>query len=169
MPFRAEWQVLGIKYYVLRNILYTCFFTLASFNIIYYFNQYFIQLNYYTSKDWQYGYKEAVEYIKPIEKNYNKIIVSNKEPLDQSYMFFLFYLKFDPFEYQKSGGTASGGFAETHKGFSNFTFRPIEWGKEEKERVLFIGRPNDFPQDAKTLKTINYLNGEVAIKIVEGT
>ena len=30
------------------------------------------------------------------EKNYKEIIVSNRSPLEQSYIFFLFYLKYPP-------------------------------------------------------------------------
>lgn len=140
---------------------------LILLNISYYLNQYFVQQNYYYSEDWQYGYKEAVSYVAPIAKNYDKIIVSNVAPLDQSYMFFLFYLKYPPFEYQKSGGTVSGGFRENHKGFANYTFKPIDWNKEnESGKTLYVGIPSDFPSDVKVLDTINYLNGKPAILVV---
>ena len=138
-------------------------------NIAYYLNQYFIQQNYYYSQDWQYGYKQVVSYLKPIAGNYDQIIVSNKAPLDQSYIFFLFYLKYDPVAYLKSGGTISGGFKENHKGFSNYSFRPIDWNEEKKNnKFLYVGLPGDFPSEAKLIKTIPYLNGKPAIAIVSG-
>jgi len=55
-----------------------------------------------------------------------------------------------------------------HKGFLKFTFRPIYWPDEKKERVLFIGRPGDFPTGVKIIKTIRFLNSETAVQIVEG-
>lgn len=158
----------NIKYQVakiqIKYLIFPVFILFFIFNISYYLNQYFVQQNYFYSESWQYGYKDAVEYIKPIEKNYNKIIVSNNRPLDQSYMFFLFYLKYDPRSYLASGGTDSGGFREDHF-FGKYEFRDISWEKEQAGN-LYVGRPEDFPDGLGSVKTINYLNGKPAIMIV---
>lgn len=152
--------------YSLIPIAYCLFFI---FNFLYYFNQYFIQQNYFNSQSWQYGYQEAIEVIQGIEQNYQKIVVSNEPHLDQSYIFFLFYLQYDPKTYQASGGTVSGGFAEKHTNFSKYTFRPIKWEEEEKTpEILYVGRPDDFPEGAKMVKLINFLDGQPAIKLVQG-
>ena len=152
-----------IKYFIFS--LYLLFFL---FNFSYYLNQYFVQQNYYTSLDWQYGYEKAIPEIQKIEGKYRKIVVSNQAPLDQSYMFFLFYLMYPPDLYQKEALEASGGFRENHA-FGKYEFRPIKWGTEEKgSNTLYVGRPEDFPDDISALKTIDYLNGSPAIKIVEG-
>ncbi len=155
----------------IRYPIYILIFSFSIFNFLYYLNQYFIQQNYFNSQDWQYGYKQAVDFVnnQDIYSKYDKIIVTNKPHLDQSYMFFLFYTQYDPRKYQVEGGTASGGFAEPHRGFAKYTFRPISWEKEEKNsKILYIGRPGDFPDSAKVIKIINFLNGKPAIKIVEG-
>ena len=139
------------------------------FNFAYYLNQYFVQLNWFTSAAWQYGYEQAVAEVAKIQDKYDKIIVSNQPHLDQSYMFFLYYLKYDPAKYQQEGGTVSGGFAEERNSFGKFKFRPIVWEQEEKsERILYVGRPDDFPGDKPVVKTFYFLNGEPAIKLVEG-
>lgn len=139
------------------------------FNFIYFVNQYFSQQNYFHSQHWQYGYEEAIEKVKELEGKYKKIVVSNQPHLDQSYMFFLFYLKYPPSMYQQEAKSASGGFAETHR-FGKFEFRPINWDLESKEKgILYIGRPFDFPQnDLGHVKTMYFLDGSPAIKIVEG-
>lgn len=149
-------------------IIFALFLSLALLNFGYYMDQYFVQENYYFSKYWQYGYKDAVSYVMQNKDKYQEVVVSNAAPLDQSYIFFLFYSKFDPKKYQEEGGTVSGGFKETHKGFDNITFRQIDWNKEARTgKVLYVGRPTDFPAGAHVLKTINYLNGKPAIKIVD--
>lgn len=159
----------SISNFQLRKLLLTPFLLLVIFNFIYYLNQYFAQQNYFNSQSWQYGYRETVEEVQKIEDKYDKIVVTNKPHLDQSYMFFLFYLGYDPEKYQVVGGTISGGFAEPHRGFGKFTFRPIEWEKEKRDsRTLYVGRPSDFPEGVKAVKTINFLDGKPAIKIVEG-
>ncbi len=145
------------------SYLYICFIV---FNVSYFLNQYFVQQNYFNSLDWQYGYKEAISYVKEHQGEYEKIVVDNKPHLDQSYMFFLFYLQYPPREYQEVGKSASGGFKENHA-FGKFSFRPIDWSKEERSsRVLYFGKPSDFPKDATLLKQVTFLNGEPAIKIV---
>ena len=152
---------------VLKYGLAGLFTIIFIFNFIYYLNQYFVQLNYFNSSDWQYGYKKAINFVDKIHNKYEKVIVSNERPLDQSYMFLLFYLKYPPKKYQEEGGTRSGGFKENHN-FDNYEFKNIKWGQGIKDKVLFIGRPEDFPSDARVIKTIYLLNGDPVIKIVEG-
>ena len=166
VTFRKIGNLSSLSY--LRNLIFSFFILFFIFNISYYLDQYFVQQNYFTSQDWQYGYKETVFEIKKIEDKYDKIIVTNKPYLDQSYMFFLFYLKYPPGTYQKEAQISSGGFRENHV-FGKFEFRPIQWQKEEKNpRILYIGMPSDFPDGLKVIKVINFLDQKPAIEIVEG-
>ena len=148
---------------VKRSIIGVFIFIFAV-NIGYYLNQYLVQQNFFNSESWQYGYKEAIDYIKPNQESYNKIIVSNDRPLDQSYMFFLYYLQYDPKKYLAEGGTKTGGVKENHN-FGKYEFRNIVWDQEEGGN-LYIGRPDDFPKSVKSIKTVNFLNGKPAIEIV---
>lgn len=161
----------NVKYTIVKMPVKYIFFIVcilfALFNFLYYLNQYFVQQPYYYSQAWQYGYKQAVETVKKIENKYSKIVVSNQGHLDQSYMFFLFYLQYPPALYQKDSQNASGGFRENHA-FGKYEFRPITWDTENKDgSVLFIGRPSDFLEASHTIKSINFLNGEEAIRIVD--
>ena len=175
LPTFQIFTAIGIIYAVVyiykkkfSGIIYAALLFLALLNFGYYLNQYFVQQNYYFSEYWQYGYKDAVSYVMQNKNKYQKIVVSNDRPLDQSYIFFLFYSKFDPQKYQEGGGTVSGGFKEPHKGFDNVTFRQIDWNKEERTgKILYVGRPDDFSSGAHVLREIPYLNGKPAIRIVE--
>lgn len=139
---------------------------LTILNISYYVNQYFFQQNYYSSADWLYGYKQMISYVNSQRPNYDKIIVENQVPFDQSYMFFLFYLKVDPLYYQSLGGTKTGGFKEEHKGFYNLTFRHIRDVKDTG-RILVVGKPGDISENLKNRKVFYYLNGDAAIAVAE--
>ncbi len=140
----------------------------AVLNISYYADQYFVQTNYYTAIDWQYGYQEAVPTVKAILPKYKKVIVSNQPYMDQSYMFFLFYLQYPPREYQIDSAMASGGFRENHQ-FGKFEFRTINWNTEKKSSdILYVGRASDFPPNAKVIKTVTFPNGKPAMLLVEG-
>jgi len=153
----------------LKYLIFSLSILFLLFSILFYLNQYFIQLNYETSRDWLYGYKQAIEKVKTIEHSYDKIIVSNQPPLDQSYMFFLFYLAYPPDMYQEQAANASGGFRENHM-FGKYEFRPIDISNEEKsENILYIGRPGDFHEDVNKIEVVNYLDGTTAIEIVSGS
>lgn len=155
--------------FIRRKIKYGVFVLLSLFfifNFSYYLNQYFVQLNYFSSASWQYGYKEAISEVSKIEDRYDKIIVSNEPYMDQSYMFFLFYLKYPPQKYQMEAKNSSGGFRENHN-FGKYEFRPIKWDKEKKNnKSLYVGRPLDFPSRYPVLKTINFIDNSPAISIV---
>jgi 4-amino-4-deoxy-L-arabinose transferase-like glycosyltransferase len=174
LPTLQVFTALGIIF-VLQTLgkqkiwrLIACFYALGILvNLIYYIDQYFVQQNYFNAKEWQYGYKEVVSEISTIENKYEKIIVSNQPYMDQSYMFFLYYLIYPPAIYQKEAIGASGGFRETHS-FGKFEFRPIVFNDEKKEHRLFVGRPDDFPQGHRGyVKSIYFPDGKEAIRIVE--
>ncbi len=161
--------ILTQKQKIIRHSLVALSFlfcVLAVLNVLYYLNQYFVQLDYYYARDWLYGYKQAIAYTEENAGKYDKIIVENETPFDQSYMFFLFYLNMDPGEYQKLGGTASGGWKEKHKGFGKYTFEPIKDAKYDG-KVLYIGEPSDMPNGSKIKKNILLPDGSVGVTISE--
>jgi 4-amino-4-deoxy-L-arabinose transferase-like glycosyltransferase len=150
---------------VFTYLTYALFGVIVGFFFLFYLNQYFVQQNYFYSKDWQYGYAQVVPYVNSISGNYQKILVTTKEPLDQSFMFFLFYLKYPPVKYQEAGN-ASGGFREIHQ-FDKYEFGNIDFSKDTHDRTLFVGRAQDIPSTARILRTFTYLNGEKSIVVAE--
>ena len=157
----------SIKSGIIRKTILLFLAIIILLNLTYYLDQYFVQQNYYYAKDWQYGYKELIDYLKPQHKQYNKIIVSNKVPMDQSYMFFLFYLKYDPKKYLSEGGTNSGKLEEKGNRFANFEFRKFDYSQENEKNILLIGSPSDFLQVYKTIYEVYYPDKTLAIKVVE--
>lgn len=141
-----------------------CILMLFTFNFIYYLHMYFVHMNREVSEYWQFGYKQAVDYVQNEGARYGKVVVSTK--LEQPHMFFLYFLKYDPTRYLAEGGTSSGGFAEVRNKFGRFEFRPIDWGRESKDgQTLYIGTPKEI--SAANLLTINYLDGKEAIRIAD--
>jgi len=70
--------------------------------VIIYSNNYFNFTNKYHQLYWQYGYKEAVNFI----KSHSKTNVYFLESIEQGYIFYLFYEKYDPEKYISNGGSA---------------------------------------------------------------
>ena len=152
------------KFALIFSFLIT-FFTLALL-----YKQYFEVFPRTQSGSFQYALSKAVPYVLENENSYRQVIFSNSDNLYQSYMFFLFYSKYDPALYQKQGGTESGGYSATHK-FGKYEFRPFNIGIEEKGN-LYIGNSAELnlkgivASQVKTLTEISNLNGDKAIKIV---
>lgn len=166
--------LIGIGIYNLINklpnrILSTLFITFCLIaSIFFYLHQYYFHLSIEFSKAWIYGRKEAAIYSNFIKSNFERVIVSTN--LEQPHLFWLYYLKYDPKEYQQEGGTVSGGFLEERNKFDKFYFKKIDYNKQKLEaKTLFVGIPGDFPKEIRPIKKINYLNGEEAIFIVDGT
>lgn len=158
-----EYKVLSVKISYLMLIIISIF---SVFNFSYYLNQYFVQQNYFHARYWQYGYENIVNYIAGAQKDYKKIIVSNTATMDQSYIFFLFYLKYDPVRYLKEGGTASGKIEERNQ-FANFEFRKFDYNQEKEKNILLVGSTFDFQEVYKTIHEANYPDKSIAIKVVE--
>lgn len=150
----------GFKYF-----FYFLFVVIFSFNFLYFLNQYFSQLNYFDSHEWQFGYKEAVEEVSKNQHKFSRVIASDTRPMDRSYMFFLFYLKYNPLEYQRHGASVTGNFSHHHS-FGKFSFRPIQWSKDMfNQNVLYVGPPEEIPDGAPIIKRIYFLDGSEAIRI----
>lgn len=148
----------------LSKVLYGIFVAFFLFNFLYYLNQYFVQQNYFHSKDWQYGYRQMVSEVMSREDNYSKVVISDMSPMDKSYMFFLFFSAYPPEKYQQSE-PVSGNFI-THQKFDKYEFRPINWKEDSLlEDTLFVGLPSEIPMP-EAEETIYYLNGEPAMVIV---
>lgn len=140
------------KFYF-RYILLGIFILFASYNFLYYVDQYFVQLNYFDAIDWQYGYGQIVPQTQQLGKSYTHIVVDAKNQFSQSYMFYLFYLQFDPAMYQKEKNQVPSA---THQ-FGKYIFRPIQWEKDSKQtNTLFVGSPGDFSESVPGIKKMIY-------------
>lgn len=151
----------NLKKKIDKNNFFILVVFISSFFIInftYYLRQYFVVLDQKNSEDYQYGYQQTVSEIEKIKGAYNHVIVSNQVPLDESYMFFLFYLKYPPQKYQYE--------EDKNHSFNKFTFRAINYQTDSNlSNVLLVGSVKEIPQNASVIQKINYLDGKPAIII----
>lgn len=158
--------VLTLLSYTKKKIIPAAVFFALFLSFVFYLHQYYKHMPVEFSKAWMYGRKEAAEFTEQEKGKYDRIIVSTK--LEQPHEFWLYYLKYDPKVYQQEGGTASGGYLEDRNKFDKYQFKPIEYEKQKQEqKTLFVTTAGELPGGSKTLKVINYLNGQDAIYIFE--
>lgn len=145
-------------------------------NVGYYLYQYYQVYPVAYSRDWQYGYKQVVNYIGEHKNEYDEIVFTRH--YGEPHMFTLFYLNYDPAKYQNSPNLNR---FETNDWvwvlrFDKFYFPDLgdkgtQFADIVKEnpgkKLLFIGRAGDFPKEIPRKLSVNFLNGENAFDIVE--
>lgn len=165
---------IGINYIYqkLPKISLLLIFLVLSINLFLFWPKYKqYSINY--SSSWQYGYVQVVDYIKDNYSNYDKIIITKK--YGEPHEFILFYWPWDPSYYQNDPQKIWDYHANWYwvDSFDKFKFINDWEIKESTEnlnsnsKTLLITSPNNYNDNFKLLKTINFLNNTPAFIILE--
>lgn len=151
----------GFKLVSLILIGFIIIYSLGSF-----LDNYFIHLPKQYALEWQYGFRDLMDFVKQNQNNFNKIVITDR--YDQPYILYLFYSSYQPNVYQKLTkryGDSQFGFL-TISGFDKFEFRSIGRGEASREKgVLFAGTDLEVGADTPVLKTIEFPNGDIAFRL----
>lgn len=157
-------QVLSIRYKVLSIkfsfILYSLFIILALFNVVYFAHNYFIFYPKEFSAQWQYGYREAINYVKKNAGQYDNIIFT--EDLGRPYIYALFYEKFDPGKFASEAKVDREVFGFVHvRGFGKYKFvKDVSDNIDPSGNNLYIDTAGNQPKEANIVAEFKRLNGE---------
>jgi 4-amino-4-deoxy-L-arabinose transferase-like glycosyltransferase len=147
------------------------------FSLVYFADALFVHLPVHNSNLWRYGYREAVNYITPLESQYPNIVF--EQSFNQPYIYFLFYQKYSPQKWQKEAHLVNSQYVgdvgfETK--LDNIQFKQIDWSQlRNAHDTLVVLSPASIPpeiqNDSKDFPVINeikYLNGhDVAFDIIK--
>lgn len=161
-------RILSTKYF---KFVYLFAFLLS---FAYFLDAYFIHLPIHQAKLWEYGYKQMVKEITPIQKNYQRIVV--QQSFAQPYIYFLFYggdgysQGYDPRKYQEqarlSESEFKGDVGYVNK-LDNIEFTIINWTLFRGDRgTLFAADPETIPP--KDSSDPNLFNVLADIKYPDG-
>lgn len=157
--------ILEVANLVKFKIFYFLFALVVFFEFFYFLNQYFYVFPKEQSSPFQYALSKAIPFVLENKNKYKTIVFSNRDSLYQSYMFYLFYSRYDPSLYQKQRGTISGGFLEKHN-FDNLSFEPINFnGSAPQKETLYIGNPYELPKSINPIKIFRNLDEKEAIAV----
>ena len=151
-------------------IIYISFFiwTALFINVLYFIHGYMMHYPRETSKEWQYGYKEAIAYVSTAEENYDEIRSGGL--LGRPYIYFLFYLQTDPEFFRQTASVERDvfGFVDVN-GFGKYRFGEGEINEvPDTGNVLVLERPDRIPKNnTRILKEFKFLDKEVAIAAYE--
>jgi 4-amino-4-deoxy-L-arabinose transferase-like glycosyltransferase len=125
---------------------------------------YFVHYNQDFASEWQYGYKQMVNYVSSVEKNYDHISVTGK--YGRPYIYFLFFNKFSPEKYWQTRQVDRDTFGFwTVNGFAKYSFGDKTLGSGGKN--LIVSGEEAVPKGARLLKTIVEPSGKVVFQIYE--
>ena len=162
---------------LIRNLLFLFFFVIYLTSFIYFTDAYFVHVPKHDSQYWDYGYKQIVETVSPIQNNYK--LVRMQQSFAQPYIYFLFFQKYDPASYQKQAKLVENelkGDVGHVEHLDNICFCPIDWSVNRGDRdTLFVADTIRIPpEDSKDetlfnlIREIKYLNNrDTAFRIIE--
>lgn len=164
-----------IKKLLLRTTCYTLILLGFSASFTYYLDAYHVHLRKHNSKQWEYGQKQIVETILPIQEKYEEINI--QQSFAQPYIYYLFYSKYDPASYQKQANLVESEY-KFDVGYvgkiDNIRFRAIDWPQNRQEKgSIFVADniripPEEVEKDGvQLIKEIKYLDGNTAYYVVE--
>lgn len=146
------------EYRRLRIILYTLFSILYTLNIAYFLHGYYKHYPYEYSGEWQYGYKQSIDYVKQVENQYDSVYVTTD--LGRPYTYYLFFLQIDPHEFRRTADVHRDTFGFVNvNGFGKYTFTQDLHGGEKRGNTLYVNSYKKMPSNATVKKLIHLLDG----------
>ena len=162
IPLWSIVSALGLNYILkLTHSRYMKMFGLAAlfliglFNFITYLHLYHKHYPKEKGPDWQDGYRQMLSYINQVQDKYETIAIS--DTLGRSYIYTLFYLKYDPAKYQAGGSQQS---------FDKFEFFKYSWQKKKSGKALVVASTRE-GAGPEIIKEIHTFGGDVAFRIFE--
>jgi 4-amino-4-deoxy-L-arabinose transferase-like glycosyltransferase len=128
-------------------------------NIVYYLHGYYFHYPIEYSGEWQYGYKEAIEYTESVKEDYDKIVFTTE--LGRPYIYTLFYSKTNPQVFRKTADIKREVLGFVHvNGFGKYIFtKDPSSVKSDGQKTLYIDVSNKVPEAANKQAEFKLLNG----------
>lgn len=152
-----QYRVLSIKIAKLLTIGYLLF---AVFNFLYFYHNYFRHYPKEFSSEWQYGYREAIEFTNANENKFDNIIFT--EELGRPYIYVLFHKQYDPARFRQEAKIEREVLGFVHvRSFGKYKFvKSVLDNIDKSKDNLYVDMRGNVPAGAKILRTFNLLNGD---------
>lgn len=150
------------KYKLLSKVVYVLLFCFALSNVGFYLEDYYTHYPAQFSNEWQYGYKEAINYMNQVDNHYDAIYLT--DTFGRPYIYTLFYKKYDPRLFRQQGivHREALGFVNVY-GFNKYYFDRSLLPKGKSKKILYIDVPKDVVKGAAIKKTFYFVDGSVAL------
>ncbi len=142
---------------LLSTVIILLLSVIYALNGMYYLHKYYRHYPIEFSGEWQYGYKDALSSIIPIESKYASVALTGL--IGRPYMYTLFYKQIDPTELQRTKDVRfdAAGFYHVY-GFGKYRFID-ELPAQLNPQTLYIWDATTVPKGVRIISTIRLLNG----------
>ncbi len=143
----------------IKYLIFTLYFSFLIFNISYYLHGYYAHYPRGYSGEWQYGYKESIEYVKSVQDDYDQIRITTG--MGRPYIYYAFFTKTDPEIFRRTAIVKRDAFGfVTVSGFLKYRFADsLSSIKGKTRKVLYIDTPGRVHPKGDILKKFYLLNG----------
>lgn len=151
------WVQEVIKNKTLQKTLVGIVCVLLFINIAYFIHSYSTYYPYKFSGDWNYAYKDSIQYVAQVQSQYNTVAIS--DTLGRPYIYYLFYLHIDPNYFRSTANIQRDVFGFVHvNSFGKYVFRSGP-SAIKGNNILYIDDAHDTPKNAHVLKIFDNLDG----------
>lgn len=143
-----------------RKFIVYCLLFVLFINFSYFYHDYSTHYARIYSGEWQYGYKQSIDYVKSVQNNYDYVQITSA--MGRPYVYYLLYTKTDPKYFRENSVVKRDvfGFVTVEK-FGKYTFpKKYDYDLNKNKKVLYINTPYSLPKNIKILKTFYLLNGQ---------
>lgn len=155
-----SYEYIKSKNYLLRRGLVSMFGLAVMFCFIYFVHNYFVHYPIKYASEWQYGYKEAVEFSEQNKDKYNNIYFT--KDLGRPYMYVLYYGKYSPETLIDKGKIEREALGFVHVNeLDKYVF--ADEFPELSPNNLYINTPGKIPDEARVVKKFYTPNGKEAL------
>lgn len=133
------------------------------FNFLYYLHGYYTHYPREFSGEWQYGYKESIEYVKSVQDKYDQILITTA--MGRPYIYYALFTKTNPETFRKTAIVKRDAFGFVNiSGFLKYRFADsLSSIKGKTKKTLYIDTPGRVHPKGDILKKFYLLNGQVAL------
>lgn len=154
------WGILTkTKYRILIKFIPIILSLIVFFNFLYFYHNYFRHYPKEFSSEWQYGYREAIEFANANESKFDNVIFT--EELGRPYIYVLFHTSYDPIKFRKEAKIEREALGFVHvRSLGKYKFvKSVLDNVDKKKNNLYVDTRGNVPTGARILKTFNLLNG----------
>jgi len=156
--------VLQVKRYTIKRALFFVLSLALFLNAAYYIHGYYKYYPVEFAGSWQWGYREAIQEVQRLKKDYDVIKVT--ESIGRPYIYVLFYEQYNSAMYNKTVNRRQDAYGFYHvNGFDKY-----EFGDESEldvDKTLYVQYPGSVPPEANIISTIKYPAGDTALVIYD--
>lgn len=161
------WYLLGTFFMRFSNIKIRLLVSALSFSIIMccfgnFVIKYYFEYPKHLEDYYQFGIKEAVQYIRDNQYKYDKIYFTSHS--NQPFVYFLFYLNYDPAKYIKVEKDVNYKGFGVVRSFDKYYFVPDKKMPLDEKNCLFICKASNMP-GKELLKEIKNSSGKTIFTI----